>query len=195
LEHLSTVELVSLVKNNHRASDVNREAMGILYDRHHAKIFHYLMFRLNDLQQAEDLTGEVFVRMLKALPGYQERKIPFEAWLYRIARNLLIDEYRKNRIRQYVSLNELREVAAADESVTERSDSAWSFEIVRQAMEQIEPSQREVIELRFLVGLPAKDTALVLDKTVHAVKALQHRGLQNLRAKIQEIIGKINELS
>jgi RNA polymerase sigma-70 factor (ECF subfamily) len=91
------------------------------------------MFRLNNQQQAEDLTGEVFVRMLKALPGYQERKIPFEAWLYRIARNLLIDEYRKERIRQSYPLHEMDHILGDDgdhEKLCEMDDR-----FVRQALQ------------------------------------------------------------
>ncbi len=192
MENLSTAELVNLVKDGHNAPDQSREALGILYDRHQAQIFHYLMFRLNDQQQAEDLTGEVFVRMLKALPGYQERKIPFEAWLYRIARNLLIDEYRKERIRQSFPLHEMDHISG-DDGGHDNFEVEWTVDTVRQALLQIEPSQREVIELRFLMGLPAKDAALVLDKTVHAVKALQHRGLQNLKQKILEMEGRTND--
>ena len=192
MENLSTEELVKFVKDGHNAPYRSREALGILYDRHQAQIFHYLMFRLNNQQQAEDLTGEVFVRMLKALPGYQERKIPFEAWLYRIARNLLIDEYRKERIRQSVPLHEMDHILG-DDADHEKIEAKWTIDSVRQALLQIEPSQREVIELRFLMGLSAKDAALVLDKTVHAVKALQHRGLHNLRMKLQEMDGGANE--
>lgn len=194
MENLSNAELVNLVKDGHNAPNKSRDALGILYDRHQAQIFHYLMFRLNNQQQAEDLTGEVFVRMLKALPGYQERKIPFEAWLYRIARNLLIDEYRKERLRWSFPLHEMDHIPG-DDGGHEKFEAEWTIDSVRQALLQIEPSQREVIELRFLMGLSAKDAALVLDKTVHAVKALQHRGLQNLRLKIQEMEGRANEQS
>jgi RNA polymerase sigma-70 factor, ECF subfamily len=186
LDHLSDAELVKKVQKNHRASSHSLEAVSVLYDRHHERIFRYLLIRVNDHHQAEDLTGEVFIRMLNALPDYQERSAPFEAWLYRIARNLLIDSYRKESAKKMIPIDEVVGLPTA-EDLDSRMDDKWSLETVRKALEKIEPAQREVIELRFLVGLPAHDVALILEKTISAVKALQHRGLNNLRLAIEKM--------
>src|SRR5512135_804856 len=78
-----------------RAQRGEVNAIGRLYDRHRESIFRYLWIRLDDRQLAEDLTGDVFMRMLDALPRYQMKGQPFRAWLYRIAHNLAIDYFRK----------------------------------------------------------------------------------------------------
>jgi len=75
-----------------RRGDVN--AIGALYDRHHEALFRYIWSRVGERETAEDMTGEVFTRMLAALPRYQPTATPFRAWLYRIAHNLVVDHYR-----------------------------------------------------------------------------------------------------
>lgn len=186
MDHLSDTELIKKIQSNHRTSSHSLGAVSVLYDRHRERIFRYLLIRLNDHHQAEDLTGEVFIRMMNALPGYQERSAPFEAWLYRIARNLLIDSYRKESATKTVPIEEVQNIPASDD-LDSKMDDKWSFETIRQALEMIESTQRDVIELRFLVGLPAQDVALILEKTISAVKALQHRGLNNLRQTIEKM--------
>ena len=186
MDHLSDAELIRKAQNNHHESSHSQEAVSELYDRHHGRIFRYLLVRMNDVHQAEDLTGEVFIRMLNALSDYEERAIPFEAWLYRIARNLLIDNYRKENVKQIIPIDDIVNYPSGDD-LDAKIDEKWSLEAIRLALNEIEPSQREVIELRFLVGLPMQEVALILEKTVAAVKALQHRGLNNLRTVIEEV--------
>src|SRR5512139_408824 len=95
LRQASDAELVQLIHKSPSSTPEGREAIGILYDRHQARIFRYLWIRVSSSQQAEDLTGEVFTRMVAFLPRYQQREMPFLAWLYRIAHNLLVDQYRR----------------------------------------------------------------------------------------------------
>src|SRR5512147_2833278 len=90
-------------------------AIGRLYDRHHESIFRYLWIRLDDRQLAEDLTGDVFMRMLDALPRYQWQGLPFRAWLYRIAHNLLVDYSRKLNHQPTVPLDVVAEQSAEDD--------------------------------------------------------------------------------
>ena len=186
MDHLSDAELVKKAQNNHRSSSHSLDAVSVLYDRHHKRIYHYLFMRLYDQHLAEDLTGEVFIRMLSALPDYKERSVPFEAWLYRIARNLLIDSYRKESAKQIIPIDEVTNIPATEDMDT-KLDAKWSLEAIKAALDKIEPSQREVIELRFLVGLPVQNVSLILDKTISSVKALQHRGLNNLRMVIEKM--------
>lgn len=87
-----------------RAQGGDVDAVGELYDRHHESIFRYVQSRVYDRDLAEDLTGEIFTRMVTSLPGYRLRGIPFRAWLYRIARNLVVDHYRKESGRVSVPL-------------------------------------------------------------------------------------------
>jgi RNA polymerase sigma-70 factor (ECF subfamily) len=171
-----------------RAQDGSLSAIRELYLDHHEHIFRFIWSRVHDPDQAEDLTGEVFVRMVTGLPSYQDRSLPFRAWLYGIARNLVIDWYRKKSRQMSVPLDAHRVAGNLIESQSpeETTEQALTLERVRQALERIDPTQREVVELRFLAGLSLKDVALAIGKTIAAVKALQHRGLASLRASLKE---------
>jgi RNA polymerase sigma-70 factor (ECF subfamily) len=155
-----------------------------LYREHHQHIFRFIWSRVHDAQQAEDLTGEVFTRMVANLPNYRERSLPFRAWLYRIARNLIIDHYRKESSSQ--TLEETITKHPDHKSTEEKVEAVLTLEQVQQALEKIDSTQREVVELRFLAELSLNDVALVMNKSVLAIKALQHRGLASLRAQLQE---------
>jgi len=82
-------------KSEARVQNISTPAAEELYREHHEHIFRFIWSRVHDAQHAEDLTGEVFTRMVASLPDYSDRSLPFRAWLYRIARNLVIDDYRK----------------------------------------------------------------------------------------------------
>jgi RNA polymerase sigma-70 factor (ECF subfamily) len=163
-----------------RAQGGDVEAIGALYDRHQESIFRYLWLRLSDRQLAEDLTGDVFMRMLSALPDYRELGLPFRSWLYRIAHNLLVDHYRKESRFASVPL----ETAEDDRSEIDpaaAADQALLVERVKLALARLDQHQREVVILRFVLGLSLREAALALDRTEGAVKSLQHRGLAALR--------------
>lgn len=163
-----------------RAQRGEANAIGRLYDRHRESIFRYLWVRLDDRQLAEDLTGDVFTRMLDALPRYQMKGLPFRAWLYRIAHNLLVDHVRKMNHHSTVALDAAEEVGSDDEP-GQTIEQLQLTERLQTALLNLEPTQSEVIALRFLAGLSLRETALALGKTEAAVKALQYRGLSSLR--------------
>jgi len=175
---LPNIEVKDLIKH---AQNGSVSAVGELYTAYHERIYRFIWGRVYDSQLAEDLTGEVFTKMVIHLPDYRERGLPFQAWLYRIARNLVIDHHRKHSNRQSVPLESARDVQKEGKSPEEKVQQTLTFESVQEALEHIEPTQREVVELRFLAGLPLKDVAKTLDKTVASIKALQHRGLVSLR--------------
>lgn len=168
-----------------RAQAGQPEAIGALFDQHHAAIFRFLWARLGERALAEDLTGEVFVRMLQALPNYQPTA-PFRAWLYRIARNLLVDHYRRSAQRPTTELAAVETVAAPEADPLRLTDEALTAARLRQALAGLEDAQRETLTLRFLAGYSLAETAAALDKTEGAIKALQHRGLAALRRVLAE---------
>lgn len=169
-----------------RAQDGNVDAFGELYDRHHRRIFRYIWGRVQDEQVTEDLTGEVFTRMVTSLPGYRVTGVPFQVWLYRIAHNLVVDHYRAGDRRVLVPLHH------AEGLSMERSDPATiverqlAVERVKDALGRLDSSQQEVVVLRFLAGLSLREVALTLGKTIAAIKSLQHRGLVALRVALAE---------
>jgi RNA polymerase sigma-70 factor (ECF subfamily) len=162
------------------------EAVGQLYDRHHTRIFRYLVSRLRDRQVAEDLTGEVFARMVRDLTKYQPRGVPFQSWLYRIAHNLAVDHRRVQGRRKLVPLFVAENAQSSDHNLEAQIEQKLTLERVADALETLQPSQQEVVVMRFLIGLSLREVAAVLDKTIPAVKSAQHRGLVALRAALQE---------
>ena len=178
---LSDAELVE------RAQGGDVAAIGELYDLHHQDFFRFAWSRLGDRQAAEDLTGELFTRMVKSLGSYRKRDVPFRAWLYRIARNLVVDYRRKHGRYEQVSIDQADGAVLlhGEDGRSPYPESAVERQLtrdrVRKALESIDESQREVVVLRFLVGLSLKETADTLQKSVPAVKSLQYRGLAALR--------------
>src|SRR5512132_885923 len=131
-----------------RASGGDVTAFGLLYDRHVETIYRYVYYRVRDDAEAEDITSDVFMRALRAMPRYEPRQA-FLAWLYRIARNAVIDRARRGS--RQVSFEDAIEHPTADQIVepdTEllaRSDS----DALRTALKQLTPLQQEVLVLRF----------------------------------------------
>lgn len=174
---------VSIVK---KAQKGDSSAVGWLFDNHHEAIFRFIWLRVRDHALAEDLTGEVFMRMVAELPRYQNRDLPFRAWLYRIAHNLVVDNYRTDKSHMSLPLEQVILHANPATHPDVMTDQALTIERVQQALDNLDPAQREVVELRFLAGLSLKDAAATLNKTVAAVKSLQHRGLSTLRILLTE---------
>jgi RNA polymerase sigma-70 factor (ECF subfamily) len=166
-----------------RAQRGDVDAIGQLYDQHQNAIFRYLWVRLGERPQAEDLTGEVFMRMLTALPNYRPTA-PFRAWLYRIARNLLVDHYRKHNQAQRVPLETAEPQPTPSADLLTLAEQTLTLHQLQNALSQMDETQREVVTLRFLAGLSLQETAAALEKTEAAIKALQHRGLASLRERL-----------
>jgi len=168
-----------------RAQGGDVDAIGALYDQHHESIFRYVWLRVGDRHLAEDLTGDVFMRMLAALPHYQAVGLPFRAWLYRIAHNLLVDHFRKTNSRVSVPLDAVED-HQVEGDVVSATESKLLIERLNRALSQLDQRQREVVVLRFVVGLSLREAALALGKTEAAVKSLQHRSLAVLRVMLSQ---------
>ena len=180
LQHLDEQTIVTLAQNG------NALAVGELYDRHQERIFRYVRARVYDTQLAEDLTGEIFVRMVTSLHQYQDNGYPFTAWLYRIARNLIIDQQRQENRFMHVPIEAVYDRGTADSEPSVVVEKQLTAERLHIALETIDETQREVIRLRFLAGLSLQEAADILGKTVGAIKAQQYRGLLALRVALKQ---------
>jgi RNA polymerase sigma-70 factor (ECF subfamily) len=162
-----------------RAQAYDEDALGALYDQYAPLIYTYLYRRVHDAQQAEDLTGEVFVRVLQAIQAQRFWHTSFRGWLYRIAHNLVVDHYRQQPPAPVLALDE-QLVADQDDPesvVTER----LSHRRLRSAISRLTPDQQQVLALRFGQQLATREVGEVMGKSVSAVEALQHRALASLR--------------
>jgi RNA polymerase sigma-70 factor (ECF subfamily) len=157
------------------------EAFGELYERYARSIFRYLYAHTQDRMEAEDLTEEVFMRVWKTLPGYQERGVPFGAFLYQIARNLKVDYYRRSKFihEEYDLDGEYSKDPAPDPSTVVHNNLAHQ-ELLR-IMGKLREDYRDVLVLRFLSGFSPEETAQLMDRSVGAVRVLQHRALAAMR--------------
>ena len=175
----SQVDVTALVK---QAQDGGVAAFSALYEHYYDSIFRYVSFRTGNRAEAEDITAEVFVRMIESIHRFKWQGYPFSSWLFRIAHNLVVDFYRKRGRRQTVSLENAPPIM--EEGVVDadaRMDLELRMEDVRRAMEDLTDLQREAITLRFAGGLSVAETAKAMGKKDNAVKALQHAGLKKLR--------------
>ena len=168
-----------------RAQAGDGGAFGELYEQFAPEIFRYLLRHLNGRREsAEDLTEEVFVKVLERLGSYQFRGLPFSAWLYRIARNHMIDHLR-SRPRQIVSsLDTAPEIP--EKKAEQVMDRSLDRHELAYALERLTSDQRQVVVLRFLDGFTTAETAEIMGKTEDAVKKLQARGLVQLRRIIEQ---------
>jgi RNA polymerase sigma-70 factor (ECF subfamily) len=166
-----------------RASRGESAAFGLLYDKHVAAIYRYVYYRVRDDAEAEDLTSDVFMRALKAMPRYEPRQA-FLAWLYRIARNAVIDRARRGN--RQVSYEDALEhptpdqIVVPDEQVLAHSDN----ETLRGALAKLTPLQQEVIVLRFLEGYSTEEIAKIVGKREGTVRGIQFRAIGTLRQLI-----------
>ena len=165
-----------------RAQKYDVEALSELYDRYAPLIYTYLYRRVQDAQTAEDLTADVFLRVLEAIQSDKLWRTSFRAWLYRIAGNQVADYYRElNRIKTYPDDN-------VPVSETDSPDAAFmdkqSRTVLHSAINVLAPSQQEVLTLRFGQRLKTKEVAEIMGKSVGAVEALQNRALNALRKKL-----------
>lgn len=167
-----------------RAQQGDTKMISDLYEHYHLSVFRYLYYRVGDQQTAEDLTSEVFVRMLRFLSGFKPPSSSFQAWLFQIARNLSTDHYRKMSVRKHVPLEEnlIAESVDLDETV----QNTLTSEKLQQALAALKDEQRDVILLRFVAGLPIAEVAQSLNKSEDAVKGLQRRALTALREKLTQ---------
>ena len=166
-----------------RAQQGDADAAAELYYRHVPAIYRYFLFRVNEQAVAEDLTGEVFLKMTEGLPRFSDRGAPFAAWLFRIAHDRLID-YRRASRRQNEELSE----AIIDDSIDPETRAGLQLDSrqLARGIASLTDEQRFVIQLRFVEGCSLEETAQMMNKTVGAIKALQHRALQNLAHKLNQ---------
>ena len=163
-----------------RAQQGDTQAIGELYECYRVNIFRYLYYRTSDTQTADDLTSEVFLRMIRALNSYRQQEVAFLAWLFQIARNLLTDHYRKMSYRSHLQLEE-QEMVQQEPNSHPHSEARLNSLAIRQALERLNDEQRDVIVMRFVTGMPIAEVAQALNKSEDAVKGLQRRGLAALR--------------
>jgi RNA polymerase sigma-70 factor (ECF subfamily) len=158
------------------------EAFGRLFDHFHEPVYRYVAARVRRPSDAEDLTQTVFVKALEALPRYEQRGIPFGGWLFRLARNVVIDHIRTHR--EHVDIVELLERPGHEVSPEAQAVTRDQMDAVAAALAELTDEQRDAIALRFFAGLSAREAAEVMGKQEGTVRGVQFRAIAALRRRL-----------
>ena len=163
-----------------RAKRYEHQALTRLCELYYRDVYSYVYYRVSNVQDAEDLTDEVFLKMVEAIRSCRARtERSFMAWLFRIANSSVVDYRRRQAVRDHLPLDEkYLPTHAGPEAPVE---TKLTQERLQQAISKLTDDQQQVIILRFIEGLSNAETAQVLGKSEGAIKSLQHRGLASLR--------------
>ena len=153
--------------------------LASFYDEYFDRIARYIYVRIGDRKEAEDLAGEVFVRALESLESYKERGVPMQAWLFKIAHNLVVDHLRKATKRKTVPIDTVQ-IKTVEDPVA-MAEKSIEIERVNEAMQKLTPEQRKVVQLRFFGGLSSKEVGAILSKSDGAVREMQRAAIEKLR--------------
>jgi len=162
-----------------RAKGYEPEALAELYDRYAPKMYTYIYRRVGNAGLAEDLTSELFLRVLRSIRGEQAWRASFSSWLYRIAHNLVVDHYRRLPPEPEQPLVASLPGGGGDPVAV--AEGAAEGERLRAAIRRLTPEQQEVLALRYGEELGAAEAGRIMDRSTGAVEALQHRALASLR--------------
>jgi RNA polymerase sigma-70 factor (ECF subfamily) len=157
-------------------------AFGLLFDHFHEPIYRYIASRVHGPTDAEDLTQLVFVKALEALPRYEARGVPFGGWLFRLARNAVIDFVRTRH--EHGVLDSVLERPGYEAGPEAMAQIREDLDAVAAALESLTEEQREAIALRFFAGLSAREAAEAMGKQEGTVRGLQFRAIAALRREL-----------
>jgi RNA polymerase sigma-70 factor (ECF subfamily) len=193
LQNISDSELIKRAQNRKNDLAIGTQAVGELYDRYQESIYRYIWLRVSDPQLAEDLTSEVFTRMVISLPDFRDTGAPIQAWLFRIARNLVIDTYRKASMHRELPIEHVINNSVSEHDPTQIVEDQIFIEQVQAGLQELKPLKQDVLILRFIAGLSLKEVASILGKTVGSIKVTQHRALNEIRILLRAQTGEQNE--
>jgi len=169
-----------------QAARGDREAFGCLYEQHALRVFRHAYFLTGDPFLAEDLTAQTFLKALEAIPRYEDRGVPFIAWLLRITGNLTINYKKAQKNGHHAQLPESLEDDDRFTSPEKSCEANNNGERVWRFVSQLPQEQRQVIVMRFIDDLPYDEVAHVLGKSIGAVRVIQFRALAALRRMVQQ---------
>jgi len=162
------------------AAQGDRDAFGMLYERYVDRIFNYIYYRTGNVNDAEDLTARVFQRAMNHIINYTDRGVPFSAWLYRIAHNLVANWHRDRSRRQEIPLSDAPLVAKAENNLVHTEQQESLLRLIRSL-----PAERQtLLILKFVEHLSNAEIGQIMGRSEGAVKSLYHRTLLAMRDQI-----------
>ncbi|MBK15230.1 MAG: hypothetical protein CL770_00880 [Chloroflexi bacterium] len=184
LSNLTKEQINQLVVDSQKGS---KESFVKIYENFYVKVFRYIYVKCSNVQESENLTQEVFIKAFKSISSFKFRENgtsgpSFSSWIFTIARNQIIDYYRKNssKTESYID-NIQEEYWSVSENLEDELDNKLQFNKIIKNMEKLTSLQKEVINLRFAAQMSLSETAKILNKNENSIKSLQHSAIKKLR--------------
>ena len=167
-----------------RQAQADASAFEPLYERYVAQIYAYTYYRIGNAQDAEDITARSFYQAMTNLHRYTSRGVPFSAWLFRIAHNLVANWHRDSSRRQTFSLDAIVDTPDTSISLSERAEDNDDAQRLWSVVRRLPPERQQLLVLKFVDELSTGQIAMIMGRSEGAVKALLHRTLVALRQQI-----------
>lgn len=180
LHDLNDMELVSQAGSN-------TEAFGELYSRHVNRIYNYIFYRTGNRQDTEDLTARVFQRALKHVENFEDKGVPFSAWLYRIAHNLVANYHRDRSRKPVIPLGDYVLESKSSIHPEARAVTNEEREMLLQMVRRLPEDRQQVLILKFVERLSNAEIGEIMGRTEGAIKSLYHRTLNSLREEMANL--------
>lgn len=176
-EELSDSELVKMAQ-------ADPEHFGLIYERYLTRIYNYIYYRTGNTQDAEDLTARVFMRAMNHIQNYKDRGLPFSAWLYRIAHNLVANWHRDNSRRKTVSIDAALSHSIPTDVPEFIQEAAENQDMLLDAIRELPAERQQLLILKFVEHLSNAEIGDIMNRSEGAIKSLYHRTLLALRDQI-----------
>ncbi len=167
-----------------RASQGDREAFGLLYERYIDRIFNYVYYRTGNLHDAEDLTARVFQRAMNHIKNYTDRGVPFSAWLYRIAHNLVANWHRDRSRKQEIPINDVPVLPSKGDHPERNLVRSQEEEALLKLIRRLPGERQNLLILKFVENMSNAEIGAIMGRSEGAVKSLYHRTLLSLRDQL-----------
>lgn len=164
-----------------KQAKTEQDAFGALYERYIDKIYKYVFYRTGNHHDAEDLTARVFYRAMSHIEHYDDRGVPFQAWLYRIAHNLVANWHRDRGRRKIVPLDEFLASNLRSDAPDSQAEDNEEREVLLAAIQRLPEERKQLLLLKFIERMSNAEIGAVMDRTEGAIKSLYHRTLIALR--------------
>ncbi len=179
LDHEAEAELIEQAKND-------PVAFGVLYERYVDRIYSYIYYRTGNQQDAEDLTARAFFKALDHIKRFDNRGVPFSAWLYRIAHNLVANWHRDRSRRRELVLEDQVQTPLGTGSPERLAEASEAREALLGAIRRLPDDRQQLILLKFSDALPNAQIGAIMGRSEGAIKSLYHRTLLALREDLQQ---------
>lgn len=170
-----------------RLAKTEREPFGVLYERHVTAIYRYVYYRVGSQEDTEDITARVFARALKHIRNYNDRGVPFTAWLYRIAHNVVANHHRDNSRHPSVPLDEVEIFTGQDDDHDQRIDGQRERDKLLRAIRMLPEERQHLIVLKFVEQMQNTEIGQIMNRSEGAIKSLYHRTLLQLREIMDQL--------